>query len=74
MEKNIQNSEYSIDLLKKINPVNYYLKALNDLERDDNIFINTGRDRIGGTAFSSGIFLEKRDNSLWIGKSELELK
>ncbi len=56
MEQIIKNSEYSIDLLKNINPVNYYLKALNDLERDDDRFINTGRDRIGGTSFSSGIF------------------
>ena len=33
-------------------------------------FVNTGRARLGGSSYSSGVFRELWTNALWIGKAE----
>jgi hypothetical protein len=55
--------------LKYILKFEYNQKALFDIERFDDLFENTGEDRIGGSSSSSGIFLHKKNQKKWIGKS-----
>src|SRR6056297_1329526 len=39
--------------------------------RRDESYVDTEQDRIGGSSYSSGVFLEEATGQLWLGKAEL---
>ena len=48
-----------------------YPEVIDDIEREDAGFVNTGRPRIGGSTLSSGVFEERATGRLWVGKANM---
>ena len=65
------NSQFTLRDIGNIQKLNYNKKALNDILRNDTKFKNTFKPRIGGSSFSSGIFLDTEcATKLWLGKCD----
>jgi WD40 repeat protein len=46
-------------------------EVINTIVRRDEDFEDTGQNRLGGSAYSSGVFRERTTGDLWLGKAEM---